>query len=214
MAEICATEFERCGGVCKRVAVRCDRIYHRIRARIATMKRKIFTGVTLGAVAGLLVLFASPSYKQGMASPAGSMAKNFSFELDGRNGSLADLRGKVVLVNFWASWCPPCVDETPSLNQLQKWLAPRGGIVLGISADTDPSAYEQFLKSENVTFPTYRDPVEQGRLSQIGLDYGTSMYPETYIIDRRGRIVRKIVGAQDWTSAQMTAYLNSVLAAN
>lgn len=160
------------------------------------------------------MLFASPSYKQGMASPAGSMAKNFSFELDGRNGSLADLRGKVVLVNFWASWCPPCVDETPSLNQLQKWLAPRGGIVLGISADTDPSAYEQFLKSENVTFPTYRDPVEQGRLSQIGLDYGTSMYPETYIIDRRGRIVRKIVGAQDWTSAQMTAYLNSVLAAN
>lgn len=178
------------------------------------MKRKIFTGVTLGAVAGLLVLFASPSYKQGMASPAGSMAKSFSFQVDGKSSSLADLRGKVVVLNFWASWCPPCVDETPSLNQLQQRIAPRGGTVLGISADTDPSAYEQFLKDHGVIFPTYRDPVEQGKLSQIGLNYGTSMYPETYIIDRHGRIARKIVGEQDWTSPQMIAYLDSVLAAN
>lgn len=178
------------------------------------MKRKVVTGVTLGAVAGLLVLFASPSYKQGMASPAGSMAKSFSFQLDGKNSSLADLRGKVVVLNFWASWCPPCVDETPSLNQLQQRIAPRGGVVLGISADTDPTAYEQFLKDHGVIFPTYRDPVEQGRLSQIGLDYGTSMYPETYIIDRQGRIARKIIGEQDWDSSQMIAYLDSVLAAN
>lgn len=178
------------------------------------MKRKVFTGVTLGAVAGLLVLFASPSYKQGMASPAGSMAKSFSFQLDGKNSSLADLRGKVVVLNFWASWCPPCVDETPSLNQLQQRIAPRGGVVLGISADTDPTAYEQFLKDHGVIFPTYRDPVEQGRLSQIGLEYGTSMYPETYIIDRQGRIARKIIGEQDWDSSQMIAYLDSVLAAN
>ncbi|HKF52474.1 MAG TPA: redoxin family protein [Candidatus Acidoferrales bacterium] len=178
------------------------------------MKRKLFTGVMLGAVAGLLVLFASPSYKEGMASPAGSMAKEFSFQLDGKSSSLADLRGKVVVLNFWASWCPPCVDETASLNQLQQWLVTRGGTILSISADTDPGAYEQFLKDHSVIFPTYRDPVEQGRLSQIGLAYGTSMYPETYIIDRRGRIARKIIGEQNWTSPQMTAYLNSVLAAN
>lgn len=178
------------------------------------MRRKIFTGVTLGAVAGLLVLFASPSYKQGMASPAGSMARGFSFQLDGKNSTLADLRGKVVVLNFWASWCPPCVEETPSLNQLQQRIAPQGGTVLGISADTDPGAYEQFLKDHGVIFPTYRDPVEQRNLSQIGLDYGTSMYPETYIIDRRGRIARKIIGEQNWTSPPMIAYLDSVLATN
>ena len=178
------------------------------------MKRKIFTVVALGGVAGLLILFASPSYKQGEASPAGSVARNFSFQMNGKQMSLVDLRGKVVVLNFWASWCPPCVDETASLNQLSQQIAPRGGMVLGVSADTDTNAYEQFLQEHGVIFPTYRDPVEQGRLSQIGLDYGTSMYPETYIIDRRGRILRKIVGEQDWTSPQITAYLDSVLAAN
>jgi cytochrome c biogenesis protein CcmG, thiol:disulfide interchange protein DsbE len=178
------------------------------------MKRKIFTGVTLGAVAGLLILFASPSYKEGQASLAGSAAKPFSFQIDGKQMTLSDLRGKVVILNFWASWCPPCVDETASLNQLQQSIAPHGGMVLGISADTDPSAYEQFLKDHSVIFPTYRDPVEQGTLSQIGLDYGTAMYPETYIIDRRGRIARKIVGEQKWASPQMIAYLDSVIASN
>ena len=145
------------------------------------MKRKLFTGVTLGAVAGLLILFASPSYKEGQASPAGTVAKSFSFQIGGKEASLSDLRGKVVILNFWASWCPPCVDETPSLNRLQTWIAPRGGMVLGVSADTDTGAYDQFLREHGVIFPTYRDPVEQGRLSQIGLDYGTSMYPETYL---------------------------------
>lgn len=178
------------------------------------MKRKLFTGVTLGAVAGLLILFASPSYKEGQASLAGTVAKSFSFQIGGKEASLSDLRGKVVILNFWASWCPPCVDETPSLNRLQTWIAPRGGMVLGVSADTDTGAYDQFLREHGVIFPTYRDPVEQGRLSQIGLDYGTSMYPETYIVDRRGRIARKIVGEQDWTSPQMTAYLESLLARN
>lgn len=176
------------------------------------MKRKILTGLTLGAVAGLLIIFAIPGYNQGEASPAGSVAKPFSFVLDGKPAQLSDYRGKVVVLNFWATWCPPCVEETPSLNQLQQWIAARGGTVLGISADTDAAAYQQFLKDHGIAFPTYRDPVEQGNLSQIGLDYGTMMYPETYVVDRRGRIARKIVGAQDWMSPSMTRYLDSVLA--
>lgn len=171
------------------------------------MKRKIFTGVTLGAVAGLLVLFASPSYKQGMASPAGSMAKSFSFQMDGKSSSLADLRGKVVVLNFWATWCPPCVDETPSLVALQKHLAAKGGTIIGISLDEDEQAYTRFVQQNGIDFPTYRDPSKK-----IPEEYGTYMYPETYIIDRHGRIARKIVGAQDWMSPSMTEYLDSVLA--
>lgn len=173
------------------------------------MKRKIFTGVSLGAVAGLLVLFASPSYKQGMASPAGTMAKEFSFSMNGKQSRLTDLRGKVVVLNFWASWCPPCVDETPSLVALQKQIGPKGGVVLGISVDQDAQAYTEFVQSYGLDFPTFRDGD-----AKIAQQYGTYMYPETYIIDRHGRIARKIIGAQDWTGPQMTTYLDSILAEN
>ncbi|MGC1106664.1 MAG: TlpA disulfide reductase family protein [Candidatus Acidiferrales bacterium] len=173
------------------------------------MKRKLFTGVTLGAVAGLLILFASPSYKEGQASPAGSVAKSFSFQMDGKEVALSDLRGKVVVLNFWATWCPPCVDETSSLVALQHQIAPKGGTILGISVDDDPQAYAQFIRAYGLDFPTYRDPSKK-----IAEQYGTYMYPETYIIDRHGRIARKIVGGQDWTSPQLTAYLDSVLATN
>jgi peroxiredoxin len=72
--------------------------------------------------------------------------------------------------------------------------------------DDDQSAYENFLKTYEIGFPTYRDPSKK-----ISLAYGTTMYPETYIIDRNGRIDRKIVGPQDWTSPEMTAYLDSVI---
>ncbi len=173
------------------------------------MKRKILTGITLGAVAGLLILFASPSYNQGEPSLAGSTAKPFSFEEGGKPVQLSDLRGKVVVLNFWATWCPPCVEETPSLIALQHEIAPRGGVVLGISVDDDAQAYAQFVQTNGIDFPTYRDPSKA-----IPASYGTSMYPDTYIIDRQGKIARKLVGAQDWTSPEMTAYFNSLLSKN
>ncbi|MFZ0922372.1 MAG: TlpA disulfide reductase family protein, partial [Candidatus Acidiferrales bacterium] len=92
---------------------------------------------------------------------------------------------------------------------LQRQIVPKGGTILGISVDDDPQAYAQFVQSYGLDFPTYRDPSKK-----IAEQYGTYMYPETYIIDRRGRIARKIVGGQDWTSPQMTAYLDSLLATN
>ena len=155
---------------------------------------------------GLLALFASPQYRQGEASIAGTSAPQFTFEQNGKPMRLADLRGKVVVVNFWATWCPPCVEETPALNRLQQRIASRGGMVLGVSVDEDVAAYERFLKHQQVIYLTYRDPSKK-----IALDYGTSMYPETYIVDRSGRIARKIVGPQEWDSPELVAYLDSLL---
>jgi cytochrome c biogenesis protein CcmG, thiol:disulfide interchange protein DsbE len=170
------------------------------------LKRKLNTGVVLAFIAGLLFLFARPDYRQGEPSLRGRPARDFTFTREGKPAHLSDFRGKVVLLNFWATWCPPCVDETQSLNQLQRRIAPLGGTVLGVSVDEDPTAYENFLKMYNITFPTYRDPSKQ-----ISLSYGTTMYPDTYIITRSGRLDRKIVGAQDWTSPDLTAYINSLL---
>jgi cytochrome c biogenesis protein CcmG/thiol:disulfide interchange protein DsbE len=170
------------------------------------LKRKLKTSLVLAFIAGLLALFIRADYRQGEASVRGRRAKDFPFTIDGRSQTLADFRGKVVVLNFWATWCPPCVDETPSLIQLQKRIAPLGGTILGVSLDDDQNAYAEFLKTYQIDFPTYRDPTKKSALS-----YGTTMYPETYIIDRNGRIDRKIIGPQDWTGTAMMAYLDSIL---
>jgi peroxiredoxin len=168
--------------------------------------RRIAGWAAVALAAGILVLFAMPSYRQGEASIAGKSAVDFPLTLAGKPERLSDLKGKVVVLNFWATWCPPCVEETPSLNRLQKYIDSRGGVILGVSIDEDGAAYEQFLRDQNVVFPTYRDATKK-----TASDYGTSIFPETYIIDRHGKIARKFVGEQQWDSAEMLAYFDAVL---
>jgi cytochrome c biogenesis protein CcmG/thiol:disulfide interchange protein DsbE len=178
-----------------------------------TVLRKIMAwGSMLGAFA-IIYFFTFPHYRQGESSVAGKTAENFQLALDGRFGPplgnpthLSDLHGKVVVLNFWASWCPPCIEETPALIQLQQRIASRNGVVLGVSIDDDEAAYDKFIREKGVNFPTYRDPSKQ-----IATDYGTSMWPETYVIDRKGKILRKIIGPQDWNSPEMTAYFDAIL---
>jgi len=99
-------------------------------------------GVLVVAV-GAVILFAMPTYRQGEASIAGTTARDFSVELAGKPSHLTDFRGKVVVLNFWATWCPPCVEETPALNRLQKHLEAKNGTILGVAADDDSDVYEK-----------------------------------------------------------------------
>jgi peroxiredoxin len=170
------------------------------------LKKKLLGGLALVGAAAVVLIFASPSYRQGEPSIAGSKAPDFSFAQNGSPARLADLRGRVVVLNFWATWCPPCVAEVASLNRLHQQIAPQGGMVLGISVDEDASAYEKFLQAQQVRFPTYRDPSKK-----ISSRYGTFMYPETYIIGRDGRIARKVIGPQTWDSPDWVAYLETLL---
>jgi len=176
--------------------------------------RRLLAWAVLAFGVGIIVVFAMPSYRQGEASIAGSPARDFPIELAGKPMRLSELRGKVVVLDFWASWCPPCVDEAPSLNRLQKYIEARNALVLGVAADEDPYAFSKFIIDQGVTFPTFRDPGTKEHSSPIALSYGTSMIPETYIIDRHGKIARKVIGRQDWDSPDMRAYFDSLLAQN
>src|SRR5690242_10759037 len=97
------------------------------------LRRRLTAWAVLAFGIAVIVAFALPSYRQGEASVAGNTAENFDLSLGGKAGHLSDLRGKVVVLNFWATWCPPCVEETPALNRLEKYISSRGGMVLGVS---------------------------------------------------------------------------------
>ena len=168
--------------------------------------REIGAWCVVGAAALVLVLFAVPTYRQGEASIAGKTAQDFPLEVWGKPGHLTDLKGKVVILNFWATWCPPCIEETPALNRLQKYVESRNALVLGVSIDEDPAAYEKFLKDQGIVFPTFREPTRK-----LALDYGTPVFPDTYVIDRHGKILRKFFGPQQWDSPDMLAYFDAVL---
>ncbi len=171
------------------------------------LKRNIKTGVVLAFVVGFVAAFAHPDYRHGQPSLRGTPEHDFALTLDGKPTRLSALRGHVVLLNFWFSSCPPCMEEAPALNQLQKEIEPRGGTILGVNVDQDAADYQKFLQQYNIDYPTFPDPSKN-----IPLAYGTTMYPDTYVIRRDGRIDRKFIGAQDWTSPSMMSYLDSLLA--
>lgn len=116
---------------------------------------------------------------------------------------LSRLRGKVVLLNLWASWCAPCVEELPSLLALHQQLP--GVTIVAISTDHDDDAYRRFLTEHHVDLLTVRDP--DGRINAL---YGTVQIPETYVIDRNGVLRRKFIGAQNWTSPELVRYLRQL----
>jgi thiol-disulfide isomerase/thioredoxin len=117
-----------------------------------------------------------------------------------RTVDLSKLRGHVVVLNLWATYCAPCIEELPSLLALQRRMPDLA--VVAVSMDQDPEIYRRFLVQHHVDVLTFRD--QDRRI--FGL-YGTEQIPETYIIDREGVLRRKFVSAQDWTSPEITGYL-------
>jgi peroxiredoxin len=116
---------------------------------------------------------------------------------------LASYRGRVVLLNFWASWCMPCVVELPSLLELHHDQP--NLVILAVSIDEDPAAYSSFIVRNHVDLITVRDPSQSAAKL-----FHTDMWPETYLIDRNGIIRRKFVGPQEWANPEIRAYLKSL----
>ena len=158
----------------------------------------------LCAAIGAIILTAG-CYTGTRPTHVGSAAKDFTVQDSDHQVSLNQFRGQVVIVNFWATWCPPCEQELPSLIDMQNRLRGRGVVVLGVSIDVDGDAYHRFVKQRGVNFITVRDP--ERRIPDM---YGTSGWPESYIIDRQGVLRRKIVGPINWDSPDVMQFLSQL----
>ncbi len=109
------------------------------------------------------------------------------------------------MLNFWATWCPPCVEETPSLEHFAQSLGGRGVQVIGVSVDEDPAALRKFVADYHLSYPIARDPG-----GELAARFGTFKFPETYIIDRRGKVAEKIIGAINWEDPRIIRFVESL----
>ena len=156
------------------------------------------------AVVGLLVLLVLSGCTTGTRPPRiGSQAPDFTVQDSQTKVTLSQFRGQVVVLNFWATWCPPCVEEVPSLVEMQRRMKSKGVTVIAVSVDADENAYKDFIKDHNVNLLTVRDPDQKS--NQL---YGTFKFPETYVIDRKGIMRRKFIGAVDWTDPEIAEFLS------
>jgi len=164
--------------------------------------------IALGTVAvGALLVALLLSLRGG--SP--EMAPDFVVpDLDGQAVHLSSLRGRVVVVNLWATWCPPCRDEMPSMQRLYDTLKGPDFELLAVSQDEGGiDVVRPFIEKLGVTFPVLVDPQHQ-----VGERFGVWGYPETFIVDRAGRIAERVIGPRDWASPEQIAALRALMAAD
>jgi cytochrome c biogenesis protein CcmG, thiol:disulfide interchange protein DsbE len=153
----------------------------------------------------LFLLLLPGCYSSSRPSHIGGAAPDFTVQDSDRKVTLSQFRGDVVVLNFWASWCAPCAEELPSLISMQARMREKGVMVLAVSIDDDADLYHRFLKERNVNLLTVRDPEQKSSAL-----YGTFGWPETYIIDRKGVVRRKLIGPVDWNSREITEFLSAL----
>ena len=118
---------------------------------------------------------------------------------------LSKYHQQVVVLNFWATWCPPCVEETPSLLKFAEEMQTQGVTVLGVSVDDDQTALRKFMEKYRITYPVGLDPDRA-----LAARFGTFQFPETYVLDRHGRIAEKLVGAVNWDDPRLKTFVREL----
>lgn len=165
--------------------------------------------ILLGAIAvlaGILIYVVTGTLEPRIVN-AGDAAPNFKITTDsGKTVSIDSFGGKLLVLNFWASWCPPCVEETPSLEQFARELGPEGVVVVAVSIDRNENLYHRFIQRFGISFETARDPE-----ANISSSYGTFQIPETYLIDPHGKVLEKVISNQNWMDPEFLAQVRKML---
>jgi peroxiredoxin len=171
----------------------------------SSMSKKIRPKVLL---ASLMTVAAFPTGCQRSQRPVaiGEPAPDFTLPSPTQDSiALVDYRHRVVILNFWATWCPPCVQETPSLEKFSREMPKLHVAVIGVSVDQDEAALKRFAADYHLSFPIARDPNQA-----LAFRYGTSKFPETYILDRNGKVAEKIIGPIDWQDPRIVSFVQTL----
>ncbi len=170
--------------------------------------------VFLAAIVVIVLAFGASFFIKGKSSPhkiitTGDRAPDFTLPApNGRSVSLSDFNGKVVMVHFWATWCPPCVEELPTLATLNESMAGKDFEMLAVSVDEGGAdAVTSFMHRNNLNIPVLLDS-DRATASR----YGTYKFPETYILDRQGIVRYKAIGSRDWRDPVALQMLQKLIA--
>lgn len=170
-------------------------------------KRWAILGAVVAAIGAAAWLALPESSDNAAVDRKAAKAGIINYSLPDLAGTMHSLpQGEVVLLNFWATWCPPCRKEMPSMQKLHEKLADRGLKVVAISVDRDKADIEKFVKETGITFQILHDVS-----SRVSQEYGVFRYPETFIIDRQGNVRYKLVGAVEWLSDSIVQKIEGLL---
>jgi thiol-disulfide isomerase/thioredoxin len=167
------------------------------------MIKRIICFIAAGMIMTLSACTKSPAVKENVPSPEISvMAVS-----DGSLLKLSELKGKVVLLNFWATWCPPCREEIPSMMKLDRAMAGKPFQMVAISLDEGGKpVIESFFKESGFSLPTYLD--QDGKATKA---YGITGVPESFVINKQGVVVKKMIGAFAWDSPEVLSFLEGLM---
>jgi len=183
----------------------CKRLDASLPAR--SVRSRLGAGLLCFVFAGLIggcgkAPQARPQLAEGFPFPP--LTLNYA---DGKALSTQSFRGKLLVLNVWATWCPPCRREMPSLQRLSRTLDPGRFAVIGLSTDADANLASEFLLQNGITFANFFD--QNGKIAK---DLGLKVYPETFLIGPDGRLIERIAGLREWDSPDMVARLESAYA--